>query len=123
MNEDDVVIDQLEAEPIETDSGPIEDFLKAIEDQNFTQAERQFNDIVGSRLQDTLDQAKIKIASAIHDEAEDDDDVNDDDDEDLEDILGCDHAGQGIHGCVPIVGNADVGRVYGAGLSFVLPVL
>ena len=24
------------------------------------------------------------------------------------------------HGCVPIVGNADVGRVYGAGLGSVL---
>lgn len=89
----DPVIDELEAEPIQTNSGPIEDFLKAIEDQNFTQAERQFNDIVGDRLQDTLDQAKARIAASIHSEVEDeeseeeDEDVEyefDDDDDDLE---------------------------------------
>ena len=89
----DPVIDELEAEPIQTNSGPIEDFLKAIEDQNFTQAERQFNDIVGDRLQDTLDQAKARIAASIHNQVEDeeseeeDEDVEyefDDDDDDLE---------------------------------------
>lgn len=88
--EQDTIIDQLEAEPIQTDSQPIEDFLKAIEDQNFTQAERHFNDIVGDRLQDTLDQAKARIAASIHDEpevedSEEDDDVGDEDDIDLED--------------------------------------
>lgn len=88
----DIVIDELEAEPIQTDSKPIEDFLKAIEDQNFTQAERHFNDIVGDRLQDTLDQAKARIAASIGqepeeasaDEYEDDEDV-DLDDEDFDD--------------------------------------
>lgn len=89
----DPVIDELEAEPIQTNSGPIEDFLKAIEDQNFTQAERQFNDIVGDRLQDTLDQAKARIAASIHNQVEDeeseeeDEDVEyefDDDDDDVE---------------------------------------
>ncbi len=75
----DPVIDELEAEPIETNSGPIEDFLKAIEDQNFTQAERQFNDIVGDRLQDTLDQAKARIAASIHNQVEDEESEEDED--------------------------------------------
>lgn len=91
----DVVIDELEAETIQTDSKPIEELLKAIEDQNFTQAERHFNDIVGDRLQDTLDQAKARIAASIHNQVEDeeveeeDDDYDDDydyDDEDDNDV-------------------------------------
>jgi len=77
----DPVIDELEAEPIQTNSGPIEDFLKAIEDQNFTQAERQFNDIVGDRLQDTLDQAKARIAASIYNEVEDEEPEDDEDGE------------------------------------------
>jgi len=80
----DPVIDELEAEPIETNSGPIEDFLKAIEDQNFTQAERQFNDIVGDRLQDTLDQAKARIAASIHSEVEDEESEESEDAEDFD---------------------------------------
>lgn len=91
----DIVIDELEAEPIQTDSKPIEDFLKAIEDENFTQAERAFNDIVGDRLQDTLDQAKARIAASIGQEPEeassdeyepeDDEEELDLDDEDFDD--------------------------------------
>jgi hypothetical protein len=80
----DPVIDELEAEPIQTNSGPIEDFLKAIEDQNFTQAERQFNDIVGDRLQDTLDQAKARIAASIHSEVEDEESEESEDAEDFD---------------------------------------
>lgn len=82
----DIVIDELEAEPIQTDSKPIEDFLKAIEDQNFTQAERTFNDIVGDRLQDTLDQAKARIAASLGQEPEEvsADEYETDDEEELE---------------------------------------
>ena len=80
----DPVIDELEAEPIQTNSGPIEDFLKAIEDQNFTQAERQFNDIVGDRLQDTLDQAKARIAASIYNEVEDEEPEEVEDAEDFD---------------------------------------
>jgi len=92
---EDTLIDELQAEPIQTDSKPIEDLLKAIQDHNFTQAERHFNDIVGDRLQDTLDQAKVRIASAMYNEPEpeedeeedlpeyEEDDEDEDDDEDL----------------------------------------
>lgn len=70
MADEDVVVDEIQAEPIQTNSQAIADFLKAVEDQNFTQAERQFNDMIGDRLQDTLDQAKMKIASGFYDEEE-----------------------------------------------------
>lgn len=79
----DIVVDELEAEPIQTDSKPIEDLLKAIEDQNFTQAERHFNDVVGDRLQDTLDQAKARIAASLGQEPEEE---LDDDDDDLDGV-------------------------------------
>lgn len=75
MSDEDIVVDELQAEPIETDSKPVEDFLKAIEDQNFTQAERQFNDMVGDRLQDTLDQAKARIAASLGQEPEEAEEV------------------------------------------------
>ena len=86
MTDNDVIIDELEAEPIQTDSQPIEDFLKAVEDQNFTQAERHFNDIVGDRLQDTLDQAKARIAASIGQEPEEasDDEYEPEEDDDLD---------------------------------------
>ena len=70
MSEENTLIDELQAEPIQTDSKPIEYFLKAIEDQNFTQAERQFNDLIQDRLQDTLDQTKARIAASIGDTSE-----------------------------------------------------
>ena len=70
MSEENTLIDELQAEPIQTDSKPIEDFLKAVEDQNFTQAERQFNDLIQDRLQDTLDQTKARIAASIGDASE-----------------------------------------------------
>lgn len=73
MTDEDTVIDELQAEPIETDSKPIEDLLQAIQDKNFTQAERQFNDLIGDRLQDTLDQAKARIASSLGSEEETED--------------------------------------------------
>ena len=85
MSELETVIDELQAEPIQTDSKPIEDLLQAIQDTNFTQAERHFNDIVGDRLQDTLDQAKARIASSIgSDPEEEDEEVVDDEDDDFD---------------------------------------
>lgn len=66
MADNDVVVDEIGAEEIQTDSKPIEDLLDAIQSQNFETAEKHFNDIVGDRLQDTLDQAKMKIASSIY---------------------------------------------------------
>lgn len=85
MTDEDTVIDELQAEPIQTDSKPIEDLLQAIQDTNFTQAERHFNDIVGDRLQSTLDQAKARIASSIGSEPEEEEEVEDEEDFDIDD--------------------------------------
>lgn len=94
MADEDVIIDEIEAEPIQTASGAIGDLINYIRNQDFVSAESQFNDLVGSRLQDTLDQARIKISDEIfnaqqdlEDEDEDDLDLSDIDldDEDLDD--------------------------------------
>ena len=99
MADEDVIIDEIEAEPIQTASGAIGDLINYIRNQDFVSAESQFNDLVGSRLQDTLDQARIKISDEIFNAQQDldDDDYNDDeeievdlsdidlDDEDLDD--------------------------------------
>ena len=82
---------EVEAAPIENNN-PIEDLLKSIETQDFNAAETQFNDLIGDRLQDTLDQAKVRIASSIYDGAEEEEEVDIDEtelevdveDEDLE---------------------------------------
>jgi len=87
MSDEDVLIDELQAEPIQPNSKAVEDFLKAIEDQNFTQAERQFNDMVGDRLQDTLDQAKARIAASLgQEEPETEEDESDDEEVSLDDL-------------------------------------
>jgi len=65
MADEDVIIDEIQAEPIETGSEPIADLIDAIKAQDFNSAESQFNDLIGDRLSDTLDQAKLKIADEI----------------------------------------------------------
>ena len=57
----------------------INDFIDAIHGQDFANAEQQFNNMVGDRLQATLDQAKIDIASRIYDAEMETDSVEDDD--------------------------------------------
>lgn len=69
MADEDVVVAEVDAPPIEPNN-PIADFLKSVEDQNYTSAEQQFNDMVNDRLQDQMDQAKVKIATAIYGEEE-----------------------------------------------------
>jgi hypothetical protein len=59
------VVAEVEAAPIENNN-PIADLLKSIEGEDFNTAETQFNDLIGDRLQDTLDQAKVRIASSIY---------------------------------------------------------
>lgn len=70
MADEDVVVGEVDADPIETPENPIVDFMKSVEDQNFTSAESQFNDMVNDRLQQQLDQARAKIAGAIYGEEE-----------------------------------------------------
>ena len=56
---------EVEAAPIENNN-PIADLLNSIEGEDFNTAETQFNDLIGDRLQDTLDQARVRIASSIY---------------------------------------------------------
>jgi hypothetical protein len=44
----------------------IEDFVNAIQNKQYTDAESQFNDLIGDRLQQRLDQAKVDIANRIY---------------------------------------------------------
>lgn len=67
LPDDDVVVGEVENDDVESPN-PINDFLNSVEDQDFVSAEKQFNDMVGARLQDALDQAKVKIASSLYDD-------------------------------------------------------
>tara|TARA_R110002153_G_scaffold27498_1_gene85380 strand:+ start:1382 stop:1627 length:246 start_codon:yes stop_codon:yes gene_type:complete len=75
-NEEDTIVAQIDAPPIESPN-PIADFLNSVEKEDYVSAEKEFNDLVGDRLQDTLDQAKISIAQSIYNVS----------DEELEDIV------------------------------------
>jgi len=81
LPDDDVVVGEVEADPIEAPN-PIADFLNSVEGQDFVSAERQFNDMIGDRLQNALDQAKVKIASRLYNDEE----LDDEPDEEWPDI-------------------------------------
>lgn len=89
MSYDETVIAQVDAPEIENNN-PIEDLLAAIEAGEYNDAEHAFNDIIGDRLQDTLDQAKIQIADRVFnaqqevDVESEEEDIIDDEDLDLD---------------------------------------
>ena len=43
----------------------IEDFIDSIDDQRFSDAEEKFNDLLSSRISDSLEQTKVKVAADI----------------------------------------------------------
>lgn len=43
----------------------IEDFIDSIDDQRFSDAEEKFNDLLSSRIADSLEQTKVKVAADI----------------------------------------------------------
>ena len=78
------------SEETEVATNPIEDMIQATLDQNYTAAAEIFNDQIGLKMQDALEQEKMGIASRIYagadGNAEDDDYVvADPDAEDVED--------------------------------------
>lgn len=81
MSNTETIIEELQEDDVQSSSEPVEDLLQAIQDTNYTQAERYFNDIIGDRLQDTLDQAKSRIASSLGSDPEDEDDLEIDEDD------------------------------------------
>ena len=83
----DELIGEVEADPVEVSSNAMGEFLDAIQGQNFTQAERHFNDMMMDRIQDSLEQRKVQIASKMFgSESEDDDDEEEFDDDELLDL-------------------------------------
>lgn len=82
------LVGEVGADPVEVSSNAMGEFLDAIQGQNFTQAERHFNDMMMDRIQDSLEQRKVQIASQMfgsEPEDEEDDDVDEDELLDLSD--------------------------------------
>lgn len=84
------LVGEVGADPVEVSSNAMGEFLDAIQGQNFTQAERHFNDMMMDRIQDSLEQRKVQIASQMfgsepEDEDEDDEDFDEDELLDLSD--------------------------------------
>ena len=75
-------------DPVVQSKLEIDNFIRAIEAQNFVQAERHFNDLLGQRIGDALDQSKAKIASQVFgddDEEEEEYDGDEDADDEITD--------------------------------------
>jgi len=70
----------VHAEPIEPNN-PIDDLIDYIGTKQYTDAEKTFNDVMSDRLQDVLDQAKVKLSGQVYNNVDDEEEV---DDEELE---------------------------------------
>lgn len=69
MGETGVVAD-VTTDDVDVSTNRIDDFIKAIEKQDFTSAEKDFNDMIGDRMQTALDQAKVNVASQMYNDEE-----------------------------------------------------
>ena len=79
-----------EVEDLMTQSNAqVNDFIDAVEKENFTQASNYMNDILGVKMQDAMDQMKIDTAASIgQEEVDDEGDYDLDEDEiDVEEDL------------------------------------
>ena len=56
------------------ETNPIEDLIQYSIDKNYTQATKSFNDVMTIKLNDLLDQEKIRMADQVYNGAEDDPD-------------------------------------------------
>ena len=72
----------------------LESFIDAVAQQDFNQANSVFNDMIGQRMSDALDQEKIAVAGQIFNneepeelEASEDEDVEDFTDEEIDDAI------------------------------------
>ena len=69
---------------MEIETNPIEDMIDSIQQGDFNNAESHFNDLIGDRLQDALDQAKVRVAQSIYNDSEIEDAVDEiEDDEEV----------------------------------------
>lgn len=64
------VVSDVTQDDVDLTSNRIDDFIKAIEKQDFTSAEKDFNDMIGDRMQTALDQAKVSVASQMYNDEE-----------------------------------------------------
>ena len=64
------VVADVTTDDVDVSTNRIDDFIKAIEKQDFTSAEKDFNDMIGDRMQDALDQAKVSVASKMYNDEE-----------------------------------------------------
>lgn len=71
MADDDVMVAQVEADPIEPNNR-IADLLAAIEREDHLDAEKSFNDLIGDRLSTALDQRKVSLAQSMFNQDADD---------------------------------------------------
>ena len=68
----------------------IEDFIDAVQMQDFTNASPMFKELMAGKLGDALDQQKIGIANEVFnsgDDEDDDDEFEELSDEEIDDIL------------------------------------
>lgn len=66
----------------------IENFIDAVMNQDFTNAGPMFNDLLGDKLNDALEQEKIAVASSIFNEVEDEEQLEMDfEEEELDDDI------------------------------------
>jgi len=56
------------------ETNPIEDLIQYSIDKNYTQATKSFNDVMTVKLNDLLDQEKIRMADQVYNGVEDDPD-------------------------------------------------
>ncbi len=72
---------------VEKSQEDINNFLKAVETQNFVQAERHFSDMITDRINATIDQEKARVASQIFGDPEEDEEeeVEEDEEEEIDD--------------------------------------
>ena len=82
---------------VEQSTSQINDFIDAVAQENYTQASNYMEDILGVKMQDAIDQMKIKVSSDIGIEEakkqsafaktdDEDEDEMDDDDEDEDEM-------------------------------------
>lgn len=70
----------------EVQTNPLQDLVQHALDQDYNKANEIFGDLMGTKIGDALDAAKIKLADQLYNGAEEDEEPNDDQLElDLED--------------------------------------
>lgn len=72
IEEIDQTVDEVEVSDEESveETNPIEDLLDYIQDKNYNQAEKQFTDLLNDRVQNALDQTRVRVAGEIFNQQE-----------------------------------------------------